>query len=158
MLLWIALWQFGSLIKREYTMSSTLFTHSKNFLLYCIVLKIGYFACFYGFTTYNNSKIALIEQPFSGALKGQQREMVFWLNPTHLAQKVRICMLNHYLPRCSDFCLLAYQEIAPRVSLHLCLFTEYFLIFSAYSETILCTASNPKFAIFLHVCPIMYFA
>ncbi len=129
--------------KKRVHLSSTLFTHSKNFLLYCSIKNWVF--CLLLWIYFNNSKIAFIEQPFSGALKGQQREMVFWLNPTHLAQKYKDLHAEPlYLPRCSDFCLLAYQENAPRVSLHLCLFSEYFLIFSAYSETILCTASNPN--------------
>jgi len=52
--------------------------------------------------------------------------------------------------------LLVYWENTPRVSLRLlqvrldsfCVFSDYVEILSTYSETILCTANNPKFVIY----------
>ncbi len=58
-----------------------------------------------------SQKIRRLLKPKSricSSLKGQQREMVFWLNPIYLVKKVRILknfMLDYYLPRYPQFCV-----------------------------------------------------
>ncbi len=69
------------------------------------------------------------------SLKGQQREMVFRLSPSHVVQIERIL----------KFVLLVSEDIHSFVSLSV--FSMYAQILSAIVE-ILCTANNTKFAVF----------
>ncbi len=56
-------------------------------------------------------------------LKGQQREMVFWLNPSHIVQIERIQNFLKFVLLLTEIytllCLLASQENTPRFSLRL---------------------------------------
>ncbi len=69
---------------------------------------------------------------FSSSLKGQQREMAFWLNPFHLVQIKRIFEKLKFVLLLTEIykllCLLAYSPNTPRVSLrllHVCIDSVY---------------------------------
>ncbi len=70
-------------------------------------------------------------------LKGQQREMVFWLNPSHKVQTERIQKILKFVLLLTNIytllCLLAYQENTPIASLrHLHVRINPFRVFSEY--------------------------